>query len=142
MKYFPTNLSPATPSGRFTVSGVTLAIVLFILFAILTSLRANERGVSYCSAELGSLVVYSATDEFNDGDVLYYAHGSYAIYTVDGRFVETVANHISSSDQVPERVMLPAGSYVIEARSEDKGYVRRAVMVHPQRITVLNLESR
>jgi len=38
------------------------------------------------SAE-GYLLVYSATDEFDDGDVLYYAHSSYAIYTNHGTFI-------------------------------------------------------
>jgi hypothetical protein len=34
----------------------------------------------------GYLTVYSATDQFDDGGVLYYAHSSYSIYTTDGKF--------------------------------------------------------
>jgi hypothetical protein len=66
----------------------------------------------------GSLVVYSATDEFEDGEVPYYAHSSYAIYTTAGKLFKNVENHISRSDEIPEIVILPVGSYVIEARSE------------------------
>src|SRR5216684_3679274 len=33
----------------------------------------------------GYLTVYSATDQFDDGGVLYYAHSSYSIYTTDGK---------------------------------------------------------
>src|ERR1700720_3110690 len=43
----------------------------------------------------GSLIVYSAADEFNDGGVLYYAHSSYAIYTIKGKLFKSVENHIS-----------------------------------------------
>ena len=142
MKSYPNNLSPVTSNRRFSLSGATLAIVLFILFAILTSLRANQLNRSPRPEEPGSLLVYSATDEFNDGDVLYYAHSSYVIYTGGGKFIESVANHISPGDEIPERVTLAAGLYVIEARSEEKGYVRTAVTIRPQRTTVLNFESR
>jgi hypothetical protein len=33
----------------------------------------------------GYLKVYSATDPFDDGGLLYYAHSSYAIYTINGK---------------------------------------------------------
>ncbi len=33
----------------------------------------------------GYLKVYTATDEFDDGGVPYYAHSSYTIYTTDGK---------------------------------------------------------
>jgi hypothetical protein len=40
----------------------------------------------------GYLKVYSATDEFNDGDALYFPHSSYAIYTIDGKPFKNVKN--------------------------------------------------
>ena len=58
----------------------------------------------------GYLKVYSATDQFDDGGVLYYAHSSYSIYTTDGKFFKNVENHISRSDEIPEVVTLPVGS--------------------------------
>jgi len=87
-------------------------------------------------------VVYSATDPFNDGDVLYYAHSSYAIYRTDGKLFKDVENHISRSDEIPETVTLPVGSYAIEARSERNGYVRVRVAIKAGQQTILDLDSR
>jgi hypothetical protein len=86
--------------------------------------------------------VYSATDESNDGDLRYYPHSSYVIYTTDGRLVRTVENHVSPSDESPELVALPGGSYVVTARSDRDGDVRIYVGVVPGQLTVLNLEGK
>src|SRR4029077_737088 len=84
----------------------------------------------------GYLMVYSATDQSNDGGVSYYAHSSYSIYTSDGKFFKNVENHISPSDEIPALVMLPAGSYTIEARSENRGYVRVPIVITAGRRTI------
>ncbi len=89
----------------------------------------------------GYLLVYSATDEFSDGDLVFNAHSSYSVYTPDGKSFKSVENHMSRSDEIPERVSLPAGSYIVEARSANKGYVRVRVMIKPSRLTLLDLES-
>jgi len=100
-------------------------------------------GLDYrIEAPRGYLEVYSATDEFDDGGVSYHAHSSYAIYTTDGKVVKKVENHISRSDELPEIVALPVGSYIIEARSDKDGYVRVAVVIKAGHRTTLNLESR
>jgi hypothetical protein len=89
----------------------------------------------------GSLIVYSATDAFDDGGVLYYPHSSYAVYTIDGKLFKKVENHISRSDEIPEVVALPVGSYVIEARSEKDGDVFVRVVIKEGRRTTLDLDS-
>jgi hypothetical protein len=86
----------------------------------------------------GYLIVYSATDPFDDGEVLYYAHSAYAIYTADGRLFKHVENHISLSDEVPSLVTLPTGSYTIEARSESHRYVRVPIAITAGRRTVVD----
>jgi hypothetical protein len=93
--------------------------------------RPLSAGHSNYRAELpqGSLMVYSATDEFDDGGVLYYAHSSYTVYTTSGKLVKNVENQISRSDQIPEIVTLPIGSYIVEARSEKAGYVQIHVAI-------------
>src|ERR1700758_556006 len=48
------------------------------------------------SAE-GYLLVYSATDEFSDGEFIFNAHSSYSILTADGKLVKNVENHMSRS---------------------------------------------
>ncbi|PYS37626.1 MAG: hypothetical protein DMF71_18230 [Acidobacteria bacterium] len=78
----------------------------------------------------------------DDGDVLYYAHSSYAIYATDGKLLKNVENHISKSDEIPEVVILPVGTYAIEARSERDGYVRVRVVIKAGRQTILDLDSR
>jgi len=88
----------------------------------------------------GYLTVYSATDRAEDGDLLYYAHSSYAIYTVDGKLFKHVENHLSATDEAPETVSLPIGSYIVEARSERDGYIRRLVTIDEGRRTILNVD--
>jgi len=88
----------------------------------------------------GYLLVYSATEESSDGDIQFNAHTSYVIYTVDGKFFRNIENHLSRSDELPERVSLPPGSYSIEARSTKDGYVRVPVIVKPGRPTIVDLD--
>ena len=88
----------------------------------------------------GYLKVYTATDEFDDGGVPYYAHSSYTIYTTDGKVFKNVENHISRNDEIPEVVALPVGSYTVEARSERDGYVRVPVVIKAGRRTIVDLD--
>ena len=123
---------------------------MFVALALLSTTRGNEtektalaRGKATAGQlSQGSLVVYSATDAFDDGGVPYYAHSSYAIYTTVGKLFKNVQNHISNNDEIPEVVTLPVGSYVIEARSESDGYVRLRVIIKAGRQTILDLDSR
>jgi hypothetical protein len=125
-----------------------LAVAMFIAVALLGTTRGNETEKTalarvQAKAQLlqGSLVVYSATDPFDDGGLSYYAHSSYAIYTTAGSLFKNVENHISKSDEIPEVVTLPAGSYMIEARSERDGYVRVLVVIKAGRQTIVDLDS-
>ena len=89
----------------------------------------------------GYLLVYSATDEVSDGDLTFNPHSSYLIYTPNGKLFKSVENHMSRSDEIPDIVKLPAGSYIVEARSSNNGYVRVRVVIKPSRQTVLGLDS-
>ena len=134
-------------------SQIALAIVLLVLFCgSLTTTQAGgmdslfirlvhpgTRDDGTGRAE-GYLLVYSATDEFNDGDSIHNVHSSYQIYTPDGKLFKNVENHMSRSDEIPERVSLPAGSYVVEARSADNGYVRVPMVVKASRRTVIDVD--
>ena len=88
----------------------------------------------------GYLKVYTATDEFDDGGVLYYAHSSYTIYTTDTKAFTNVENHISRSDEIPEVLALTAGSYSFEARSKRNGYVRVLFVIKAGRRTIVDLD--
>jgi hypothetical protein len=131
-----------------------LIIVSCLAFRGLTVAQAGDRDPLYpCAVRPGNLdahtelrqgylKVYSATDEFNDGDAWYFPHSSYAIYTIEGKFFKNVENHISRSDEIPEVVMLPIGAYMVEARSEQDGYVRIPVAIKEGRQTILHLDLR
>ena len=119
-----------------------LAIALLVALALLGTLRGNDFQTGNAGVRNeGYLQVYSATDQFDDGGALYYAHSAYAIYTVDGKLLKTVENHISRSDEIPERVSLASGSYLVEARSTDEGYVRVRVVIAAGRLTIIDLDS-
>jgi len=127
-----------------------LAVAMFIVVALLGTTRGNEtekmamaKG-SAKPAELsqGSLMVYSVMERFDDDDVIYYEYSSYAIYMINGKLFRHVENRVSSSDQIPEAVTLPAGSYVIEARSAPDVYVRVPVVIKAGRQIILDLGSR
>src|SRR4029450_7099253 len=118
------NYSPRfTPFLRY-VTTRNVAVAMFIAVALLGTTRGNEtEKTALAKGEAkagqlsqGSLVVYSATDPFDDRPAPCYPHSSYTIYTADGKRFKNVENHISRSDEIPERVSLPAGSYIVEAR--------------------------
>jgi hypothetical protein len=88
----------------------------------------------------GYLKVYSATDRFKDGDVRYFPHSSYTIYTTDGKLFERVTNHRSANDEVPEVVALPVGTYTVVARSERGGYVGMLVVIKEGQQAILDLD--
>src|SRR5947209_14592448 len=88
----------------------------------------------------GYLKVYSATDEFNDGDAWYFPHSSYAIYTIDGKLFKNVKNQRSPADEIPEVVALPVGTYAVVARSERDGYGRVLVVIKEGQQTIVDLD--
>jgi hypothetical protein len=88
----------------------------------------------------GYLKVYSATDEFNDGDARYFPHSSYAIYTTGGKLFKNVKNRRSADDEVPEVVALPVGTYAVVARSERDGYADMLVVIKEGQQAILDLD--
>ncbi len=87
----------------------------------------------------GYLKIYSVSDEFNDG--AYYAHSSYAIYSIDGRLFKRVENNISRTDDlIPWEVALPAGSYTVVARSARDGEIRVHFVIKAGRQTIVDLD--
>jgi hypothetical protein len=138
-----------TPLLRY-VTTRNLAIAMFVAVALVGTTRGNEAEkmamakVSAKVAEVsqGSLRVYSVMDRFDDDDVVYYEYSSYAIYTINGKLFRHVENRVSSSDQIPEAVTVPGGSYVVEARSATDVYVRVPIVIKAGRQTILDLGSR
>ena len=90
---------------------------------------------------VGYLVVYSATEPFNDGDVIYYTHTDYDLYSSRGVFLKKIRNSIVKGDEIPERIPLATGRYLVQAESETEGIVRVPVIIADGRTTVVNLEG-
>ena len=133
----------------FYLKAALLLIQLVMCFGGPTVAQAGDKVTSFLrpvgpeldyQPELhqGYLIVYSATDPFDDGGMPYYAHTAYSIYMADGKFFKHVENHISLSDELPSVVTLPTGSYTIEARSESHGYVRVPIVITGGRRTVVD----
>jgi hypothetical protein len=141
---------------RLHSSLLTTVLLLVSLASFIGSLATSQGGTSDAffvgavhigvphhrqGSAQGYLLVYSATDPFNDGDLVFNAHSSYSVYTPDGKLFKNVENHISRSDEIPELVSLPVGSYIVGARSENNGYVRLRVVIKPGQRTILALEE-
>ena len=92
-------------------------------------------------AQVGYLVVYSATEPFNDGDMMYYTHTDYELYSRGGTHLKTVRNSIVKGDEVPEKISLAPGKYLVHARSECEGWVYVPVRIEYGRTTIVNLEQ-
>jgi hypothetical protein len=93
------------------------------------------------SAPKGYLKVYTATEDHDDGDVHYFPHTSYTVYSEDGKtVVKKVANAISIHDEDPALVDMPAGTYIVMAESEYYGMVKVEVVIKPGKLTAVNLE--
>ena len=130
--------------SKIIISVAALGLQLFAAVAVKAGDRellypgpVRPSGLSY----QGYLIVYSATDRFEDGGVPYNPHSSYSIYTIDGKLFKRVENHVSISDDTPTLVALPVGTYKIDVRSEESGFVHLTVLVAAGRQTVLNLDG-
>jgi len=88
----------------------------------------------------GYLKVYSATTEYNDGNLMYYPHSRYSILDTGGKRLEWVDNHVSMNDEAPQVVPIPVGTYYVLAQSEFDGLVRVPVIIKGGQTTVVNLE--
>src|SRR6476620_10515065 len=135
-------------SSSACLKSILLIVQLAFCFGGPTVAQAGQRDSSTRpiqpelndQAELrqGYLLVYSATDRFDDGGTFYYPHSSYSIYTDDGKFFKNIDNHISQSDDIPALVTLPTGSYTIMLRSENRGYIRLPIVITAGRRTILD----
>jgi hypothetical protein len=133
------NIRPADymKSPRCSSFLKTLLLIgsLAFCFGSLTVVKAGD------SDPLSIGVVRPGTlDDRTESAQGYYSHSSYAIYTIDGKLFKSVENHISPTDESPELVTLPAGSYLVIARSNRQGDVGIRVAIKAGQLTVLDLD--
>src|SRR5437762_8657318 len=150
MNYQPQPNSMKSTLCSFSLKITSLIVLLTFYFGSSTYGQAKDRNVlspgpvrpgnlDYrTKLPQGYLKVYSVSDEFNDG--AYYAHGSYAIYSIDGRLFKRIENNISRTDEIiPWEVALPVGSYTVVARSARDGEVRVRLVISAGERTIVVL---
>ena len=106
----------------------------------LDTVGPEPAGVHPAGSPQGYLKVYSATGEFNDGDLMYYPHSRYSIYLGNGTRYKRVENHTTPGDENPQLVTLPAGTYYVLAQSDLNGLVKVPVIIKGGQTTVVNLQ--
>jgi hypothetical protein len=93
-------------------------------------------------APTGWLKVLTATRTREIGaESYYYTHTGYRICTGPGQTWKYVANHEGDMDQSAALVKIPAGNYLVVAKSESYGVVTVPVLVQAGKLTVVHLES-
>lgn len=122
------------------------AVTLFLLVTAAASCIAKPMPVYPTVGpsepeHVGYLIVYTATEASDDGDVMYYTHTDYELYSLRGVFLKKVRNSIVKGDETPEKVPLAPGRYLVEGESETDGIVRVPVIIADGRTTVVNLEG-
>jgi hypothetical protein len=100
-----------------------------------------ENSTHFETISVGYLKVYTATEDHNDGDVHYFPHTGYTVYSEDGKtVVQKVVNAISIHDEDPSLVQLPVGKYVVLAEAEHCGMVKIAAIIQRGQLTKIDLE--
>jgi len=109
----------------------------------------------------GSLAIYSAraladvdanmaewrwNNDFGKNEFLYEpAHSDYTIYTQNGEVFRHVRNARDQNDGRPTLVMLPAGSYQVEAQAidcnSDRVKALMTVVIKPSETTLVHLQG-
>jgi hypothetical protein len=89
----------------------------------------------------GVLTVHSATERHSSGDIHYFPHSDYEVFSTDGRLIQKVRNALSSYDEDPVTVRLPTGRYTVVADDEYAGPVEVPVVIRTGRLTEVHLDG-
>ncbi|MDR0534660.1 MAG: hypothetical protein LBH01_11985 [Verrucomicrobiales bacterium] len=105
-------------------------------FVIQEPLGPQPSGLATRIAQ-GYLTVYTPTDTVDDGQINYYPHTGYTVYTVSGNKIKAVLNRDSVHDEQPQQVALPAGTYKIKTDFQTVA----TVVIENGKTTVVNLDD-
>jgi hypothetical protein len=100
------------------------------------------RPIPVKQAARGFLTVYTATEEVGTEGPVYFS--GYRVYSSDGSLLRNVyANgSVDLSSREPRAIVLPAGKYLVEARTADKAIVRVPVVIEDGRQTVVDTQQK
>ena len=89
----------------------------------------------------GFLQVYSATHPVDSGGIIYQPHTSYSVYSIEGKRLWGVINHVGQDDNRPMTIQIPPGFYFVYAESDRFGQVKVPVFVVGNKTTLVYLEG-
>src|ERR1044071_2711049 len=131
-----------------TSKASTLIVALIIVSSCATDrkLVLDQPVGPSCPAEdsgktEGWLLVHSAREVVDLVNSSHPTHSGYTLYTSDGRSLRRVRNLSGSFNEVPEAVALQAGTYKVEARAINCGWVVLPVVVENGRTTIVYLDG-
>jgi hypothetical protein len=133
-------------SGKATLKPMKALTAIFLIASLALvvpsgSLIARSADDKQGKVLVGLLEVYTGTKTYNSGNILYFPHTSYSIHHANGKFYRYVRNHTTPTDEVPFRILIPAGHYFILARSEKEGRVKVPVTIDPGRARIIRLDD-
>jgi hypothetical protein len=96
---------------------------------------------SFVGMAKGFLQVHSATRTVDSGGIIYQPHTPYSVYSVEGKRLWGVINHVGDDDNRPMTIEIPPGVYVVYALSDRFGQVEVPVLVVGSKTTVVYLEG-
>jgi hypothetical protein len=84
---------------------------------------------------------YDDKEQGGDGTPGWNQHTDYSIYDLQGKLVKHVGNAPEHYGEAPERVALPAGSYLVKAQAKDYFWVNVPVSIERGRTTEVHLDD-
>ena len=93
-------------------------------------------------ASKGELQVFSSLVGRSEGDnPSWWQHSNYNIYNLSGKLIKRVDNTVGHYEEAPRQVVLPAGTYLVEAHSSDYFWVDAPVTIERGRTTRVHLDD-
>jgi len=89
----------------------------------------------------GFLQVHSVTYPVDSGGIIYQPHTSYSVYSMEGKRLWGVINHVGQDDNRPMTIEIPPGFYFVYAISDRFGQVKVPVFIVASKTTVVYLEG-
>lgn len=137
-----TEIYPAVAGALCVLAALTACSTSPTIGATTLPIAGPSSSPPVSARPVGSLVVYTATQEYFDGGQVYYPRTGYEIYTQNGAHLRDVTNRLGHYDETPETVILPVGKYFIVADSQLYGRVKAPVVIARDRTTSIHVNRR
>lgn len=89
----------------------------------------------------GSIVVYTETSSYESGGNYYYPHRPYEILNSSKERIMYIPNHINNTDEIPTKVTLSPGTYLIRPEMTGGKQHDFWITVEPGKTTSVDIET-